>query len=153
MKVELTATILFRTKYLIETIAPVNTHQTNHRQKIRTPTPAERFKSSGLKFLISCQALPPSTKSENIYIWYLSPTSTGYLTPYRNGHKHNLHFHKESMSCSHNHEVRHFLLHNLHNLSYHHHRHRMSQTVISYIYHNCLTNRRSARVINTSPFL
>ena len=31
-------------------------------RKIRTPTPAERFKSNGLNFLISFQALPASKK-------------------------------------------------------------------------------------------
>ena len=57
-EVEMTATGTAATEYFIETVSPVDTHHT----KIRTPTPAERFKSNGLNLLISFHALPASKK-------------------------------------------------------------------------------------------
>lgn len=61
-EVELTATLAVRSVVidLIETIGPIETHQTYHGRKMRTPIPAERFMSNGLKSLVCAQALPAS---------------------------------------------------------------------------------------------
>ena len=59
---ELASAILFGTEDIIETVCPVDSQQTYHRQNIRTPTPAERFMSNGLKSFTLDHALPPSMK-------------------------------------------------------------------------------------------
>ena len=54
-EVEMTTTGTAATEYFIETVSPVDTHHTNHRQE-------DTYTDTGLNLLISFHALPASKK-------------------------------------------------------------------------------------------
>ena len=50
-KVELASSILFRTKYFVETVTPVNTHHTNHRKEDTNTDTGRTFQLEWIEFL------------------------------------------------------------------------------------------------------
>lgn len=63
-EVELRTAGLDAVDVLLETVGPVNTHQTDYREQDAHTETAERFMSKGLNLLTLAQALPPSTKAK-----------------------------------------------------------------------------------------